>query len=171
MALVVGTNSYISVADADAYFAGRLNSSKWNDADTATKETALIQATRTIDALYSFAGELTDDSQTLAWPRSYVYDCEGRELDSTTIPEAVENATCEEAIHLLSGDQLSTPSLLTRGFKKAKLGPMEVEVAESKSSASPDKISSMARDFLACLGTPKPGAVSGGAFNGIAMRA
>ena len=171
MALVVGTNSYISVANADTYFSERLNVSDWTGAVTATKEAALIQATRTLDALYTFAGDLTSDDQALAWPRSYVYDCEGRELDSATIPEAVKNATCEEALHLLAGDQISTPSLLTQGFKKAKLGSMEVEVSDSKSGASPDKISGMARDYLACIGTPKSGAISGGGFAGSTMRA
>ena len=170
MALIVGTNSYISVADADAYFATRLNSSAWINADTATKEAALIQATRTLDALYDWDGSLADDNQSLGWPRSDAYDCEGRTIDSDIIPECVANATCEEALHLLSGDVLTTPSLLTQGFKKAKLGSMEIEVADSASTATPDKVSTMARDMLSCVGTQKSGAASGGGFNMPVMR-
>ncbi len=158
MALIVGQNSYISVADADEYFNTRLNSDAWLNADTATKEAALIQATRTIDVLYDWSGEKTSSDQPLDWPRSGVYDCDGNELDENTIPEAVENATCEEAIYLISGDPLTTPSLISQGFKRAKLGDMEIEVADSSSLILPDKIASMARDFLDCLGTPKKGA-------------
>ena len=170
MALTVGTNSYISVVDADNYFATRLNSNAWNNADIATQEAALIQATRTLDALYDWNGSLADDDQSLGWPRIDAYDCEGRIIDSTAIPECVENATCEEALHLLSGDVLTTPSLLTQGFKKAKLGSMEIEVADSASTATPDKVSTMARDMLSCIGTPKSGAVSGGGYSSQVIR-
>lgn len=51
MALVVGTNSWVSVAEADAYFTNRVNSSDWFDLDEApatpgadSKETFLISA-------------------------------------------------------------------------------------------------------------------------------
>ena len=170
MPLTVGTNSYISVADTDVYFSESLNTGVWTTASNEKKEAALIQATRTIDACYIFNGHLSDDEQLLAFPRSDVTDCEGRDIDSDSIPISLKNATCEQSLHLLSGNQLVMPSLLTQGFKKAKLGSMEVEVTDSKSTASPDKISSMARAFLDCLGTIKSSAVSGGGFTGSTIR-
>lgn len=170
MSLVAGTNSYISVADADDYSSARLHSDNWTGATTANKEAALIQATQLLDALFDWYGDLADDDQSLGWPRQYVYDCEQRLIDSSSIPQPIKDATCEEAIHLLSGDQLSNPSVLSQGFKRAKLGSMEIEVADNKAAAAPDKIASTVKILLDCYGEIKSGAVSGGGFNGHSMR-
>lgn len=44
MALSVGTNSYISQADADTYFADNIRFAQWNTLDTQTKDRALVTA-------------------------------------------------------------------------------------------------------------------------------
>ena len=68
MTLTVGTNSYLSVADADSYWSAR-NDSTWSGASTAAKEKALIEATQYIDGAYSFIGSIATSNQSLAWPR------------------------------------------------------------------------------------------------------
>jgi hypothetical protein len=168
MSLVVGTNSYIDVTNADLYFAERLHSVNWTGAETADKEKALIQATGMIDDLFDWPGTVTDEDQSLGWPRTGVYDCEGREVDPDTIPDAIEKATCEQAIYLLGAiDPNQTPDLIKQGFKKGKLGPMDVETDKSM---VPDKIGSSVAYSVGCLGDMKPGATSSGSFSGETIR-
>ena len=67
-------NSYGAVADGDAYHDGHLYASVWTGASTATKEAALVMATRVIDAHYQFRGFKVTDAQALQWPREYASD-------------------------------------------------------------------------------------------------
>lgn len=122
MALQVGVNSYISVQDADAYFADRLDADAWENADSETKAKALITATKRIDA-QRFQGIPKDPQQALQFPRCYrAMDRQtatialelrdplmehrhlmlGAYLCETDVPQAVKDATCEEALYLLS---------------------------------------------------------------------
>jgi hypothetical protein len=94
MALTVGTNSYISVADADVYFSERLHSANWTNAEDTDKEASLIQATRMLDNLFTWVGTITDPDQSLDWPRTGVYDENGRLIESDVIPVQIEQATC-----------------------------------------------------------------------------
>jgi len=158
MALVVGQNSYISVADADVYFSERLNTTPWQNADNTTKEAALIQATTMIDAYFNFYGEKTDPAQPLDWPRKGVY-LDGVELDNNTIPAQVEKATCEQALYLLSVDSTFQPGVTLKGFKKAKLGEMEIE---ADLNYLPSKINSYIIALLRDFAVPESGATQNG---------
>ena len=51
MALEIGVNSYISVLDADTYFADRLYTDDWDNSDAVTRTKALVTATQKIDTL------------------------------------------------------------------------------------------------------------------------
>jgi hypothetical protein len=107
MALVKGTNSYSDVAEADAYFADRLDSSKWLEANNSTKEKALVTATMLLDNL-SWVGIAVSESQTLAFPRQGAYyDPKlGREVTLEGIPQRVLRATHELALHLLNNPSI-----------------------------------------------------------------
>ena len=69
MALVKGTNSYVTLNEADSYFETRLDVSAWNDADDDLKEQALVTATSILDDM-SWAGQVTSLDQSLAFPRN-----------------------------------------------------------------------------------------------------
>jgi len=169
MSLIVGVNSYVSVADADAYFAERLHSSRWENASPAEKEKALIMATRSLDAAFNFFGVVADESQKLAWPRAYVYDPEGREIPSDKIPEIIAFATCEQALYLLGTDPTSLPDLLIKGFSRTTLGKMSVETDRMNVAAM---IAKFAKSLAEKLGVIVPGAgASGGIQNGQTSRA
>lgn len=112
--LVVGENSYVDVAEADEYFAGRLDADAWEGSDTDTKAKALITATRRID-MQRLRGKKADPKQKLQFPRCYWeplrqvesnrsnaddpfsggWWCEGE------VPQQVKDACCEEALFLL----------------------------------------------------------------------
>lgn len=103
MTIIVGTDSFISDSDADTYMTARVHVTEWTNADSATKEAALKQATQIIDA-ERFVGTITDTAQALAWPRAGVTDQEGREIADDAIPPAVANATAELALALIRQD-------------------------------------------------------------------
>lgn len=109
MTLTLGTDTFTTVSEADAYMQGRLHADSWNGTntapapDSAKKEAALRMATAILNR-ERYAGRITAPSQPLAWPRTGVTDQEGRIIPSATIPEAVKTATAELALILLATD-------------------------------------------------------------------
>ena len=123
------SNTYINLADAEIYFEKRLDSTDWDNATDAVKDEALAMATRMLDDAYNFVGTIHTSAQALRWPRSYVYDIDGRYLTPEAIPEEIRNATCEQALYAMGRDVTSTPTILSQGLKYAKVGPLEVEAS------------------------------------------
>ena len=106
MSITVGVDSYVSLEEANNYFNSRLHAEAWTGATDTDKEKALKQATRNIDTL-PFRGAKASDAQALSFPRAYtVYKDGGLVLvTDQDIPQAVKNATCEEALSLLQNSQ------------------------------------------------------------------
>ena len=120
---LANANAYADVADGDAYHDGHLYATAWAAATTASKTTALVMASRLIDAEYQFDGVQTTDAQALAWPR---YRCPDPDRDASlrvglllasenwvpenTVPKAVVQATCELARELLIADRTAAPA-------------------------------------------------------------
>lgn len=116
MALVVETgqgatdaDSYISVADADAYLARCGTPATWSAATEAQKEAALRKATRFIDLTYQDAwqGRRCDDDQALDWPRAHVEYPRGWYVDTNTVPARIGYAVAEAAaVEIAEADSL-----------------------------------------------------------------
>jgi hypothetical protein len=109
MALVKGTNSYVTVAEADSYFETRIDVAAWASAIEGEKAKALVTATMVLDNL-DWTGAAVSETQTLAFPRAGSY-FDPRlgvyvELVSTTVPSRIITATFELAYHLLNNDGL-----------------------------------------------------------------
>ena len=115
-------NSYAAVADGDAYHDGHLYAATWTAATNATKEKALVMASRLIDGLFQFNGFKRLSTQSLQWPRRECRDpdnsngvvpglllARGPFLDETKVPPIVVNATCELARALLVEDRTDNP--------------------------------------------------------------
>lgn len=110
MELIVGVNAYSSVEEADAYFETRLEASTWSAATPEAKVQALLTATRIIDDR-DWLGVVTDESQTLAFPRGGVYHEPryNRSVSLGTVPRRIVEAVYETALHLLrESDALET---------------------------------------------------------------
>jgi len=107
MAFLEGTNSFVSLADANAYFADRPNST-WTAATDEEKEFALISGTDYLIQQYTgrWVGYITSTSQDLPWPRSGVYTSDGVMISSSVVPDAIKNATSEMALRSLSNANL-----------------------------------------------------------------
>ena len=118
-------NSYLTVAEANAYHASRLFNDVWLNADDATKETALIWATRVLDR-EEWKGYRTEEIQALRWPRTSVYDRDGYYIADNVVPKFLKDATAELAFLLATADRSAETG--TEGFKKIKVGPIEIEL-------------------------------------------
>jgi hypothetical protein len=107
MALVKDVNSYVTVEEADAYFADRLDVAAWMDATAIQKPQALITATSILDE-ESWLGVAIDEYQELAFPRNGHFDDPkfgyGYSMDPT--PARITRAVFELAYHLLNNDGL-----------------------------------------------------------------
>lgn len=104
MAVSKGVNSYVTVAEADAYFANRVDADAWLAANDAKKGQAVVTATSMLDEM-TWAGTVISDAQQLAFPRvcEYFDPKAGTILYLTgdIVPDRVIRATYELALHLL----------------------------------------------------------------------
>ncbi len=116
-------NSYASAADGDAYFDGHLYATAWTAATTASKEKALVFASRLIDSLCQFNGSKASEAQALQWPRVRCPDPDAgwsitvltwnrrdRSIPDNVVPPAVVRATCELARELILTDRTAAPA-------------------------------------------------------------
>jgi hypothetical protein len=109
--------AYISVADADAYFAARGNAA-WGALNTAAKEAALRLGADYMAAVYGprWCGERLTDTQALDWPR-----------DEQGVPEAVKRANAELAVRASAGVLLADQGAQV---KSETVGPISVTYAD-----------------------------------------
>ena len=149
----VDANAYANAADGDAYHDGHLYASAWTAAVTASKEAALVMATRLIDAQYQFGGVKLKATQALQWPREDCHDPDadgwnGGTVAENVVPKAVIAATCEMARELLLADRTAAPA--GEGLKYQNVGT--TQTGYDKSDTRP-VISRVAQAMLSKYGT------------------
>jgi len=136
MALTVGTDTYISQAEADSYHASMGNTG-WPSTSTAEvialKEAALRKATAFLDSIArgKWKGVKATAEQALAWPRTGVIDEEGYEVPESDIPTAVAVAACEAALRYYIGDDLM-PDSVNNVASESVAGAVSVSYFEGK---------------------------------------
>ena len=140
------SNSYVTVAEADAYFLDRQGS--W-DSNETHKQYYLIKATDYLEATYQgkWKGVKANSTQALAWPRYGVIDADGYPIDIDEIPLALKKATYEAA-KLLS---LNTELLATvkPDKKRVKIdGAIEVEYKDGTSQDFYEQVHLHVRDLV-----------------------
>lgn len=98
--VVTNANSYVSLADANAYLAAvpLANLATWEALSDEVKECLLIFATRILDQKTSWNGMKTVAASSLRWPRVGVYDCDSNVIASDAIPPGVTAAVCDLAL-------------------------------------------------------------------------
>ena len=126
-------NSYVTLAEADAYFETVPESTTWNDKTDDQKTRALISATRWIDAL-SFYGDRCTETQALKWPRED-YKVDGIKLVCTLIPQQVKVATYELARAFANDtDSITGTSGTTGLYDEVELGELKVKYKDSSTT-------------------------------------
>ena len=120
------TNSYLTVAEADAYMLARPFSSAWTGADSA-KEAALIQAARLLDAMFVWLGEPVNQTQRRAFPRSGLEHNNGTPVLTDDHPWEIEEAQAELAFLLIQSDPTVQSDAALQGLSSLKAGPVELK--------------------------------------------
>lgn len=122
----VDATSYITVNEADDYFADR-GVIGWTGEDLI-KQAALIRATDYIDGRFGqrFIGTKKTTVQALAWPRTDAAD-----FEDTDIPVKLRFACCEYALRALTAElapdlKIDASGVIAVATKK-KVGPIETE--------------------------------------------
>jgi hypothetical protein len=145
MALVLNTNSYVTIADADTYFETRIDSAEWEAADDETKEQALVTATQLIDERH-WIGAAVSSSQALAWPRknAIYYDPRmGQQITiaNNEVPSQIKIAVYEQALHLVQNEDLIAQKIQT--FESISVGSISLSDSNNdvtKTSITPSII-------------------------------
>jgi hypothetical protein len=136
MTLAKGTNSYVTLAEADSYFDDRLDVAAWDNATDLQKSQALMTATKVLDSL-EWTGVILSEVQPLAFPRtdSYFDPRLGYMTSlSSTVPSQIINATYELAYHLLNNDGILDN---TGSVTDLDVGPISLKSVKSPSLVPP----------------------------------
>lgn len=141
MALVLNTNSYVSIADADTYFETRIDSANWVDAEDEIKEQALVTATALIDD-NAWIGSAVSSSQALAWPRkNAIYNDDRLGLQVTIaedeLPSRVKTAVYEQALHLVNNEDVLMGQ--TQTFESISVGSISISDSNGDTTRTPIK--------------------------------
>lgn len=148
-------NSYVTVAEAEAYFANRLYAAEWHDAQQAQKEAALIMATNVIDRAVRWRGVIATEEQALSLPRKYLYDRNKRLQPTDAIPVDVKMATYEQALDFLIWDSTRLSEYqkqFYQGIASASVGGLSVSFNGQRYA---ERLCQKSHDILrfACLGS------------------
>ena len=143
-------DSYVTVAEADAYNAIRPSAQTWAALSDSEKEQRLVAASDYLDSQYIFTGKKTDENQPREFPRN----------GATEIPTAIKKAVFELA---LQDSLTSNPSA---EVKREKVDVLEVEYFQADAgSLRFGYIDGLLRPFL--FQSKRMGAILvGNVFNG-----
>lgn len=136
------TNSYIDLPEAEILIHARPFHEDWDainaaDADDI-KKAALVWATRILSN-YCWKGTIASQTQALPFPRTGLYDNDGREYASDAYPQWLEVATTELAFFMATEDRLGDAG--TEGFKSIKIDKLVFEIdPNDRTALIPDYI-------------------------------
>lgn len=125
--------AYISVADADTYFAAR-GSAIWAALTTEQKEQALRAGSDYMAAVYGarWKGYRVTETQALDWPREDVV-ANGFDIDNDVVPAAVARANAELAVRASAGELLADQGAQV---KSEQVGPIAVTYQDGARQAT-----------------------------------
>lgn len=167
MAITVGTDTYISLADANTYVSNNYPTTateytSWNALSDANKELYLKKATKKIDRLY-LRGIKAVSTQTLEFPRAIRTDYRRENfplvnirLDAdwvieTAVSQQVKDAQVEEALAIVTQGTTANKrqQLQAQGVKSFSLGNLSESYGSgSNANGSTKMISVDAQELL-----------------------
>lgn len=182
--VVAGANAYVTEAEGDDYFALHLYGSLWTAANSTKKQSAIVMATRMIDASFGYKGNQFTTTQSLKWPRygvqlpsdptaGYAYSSNRENLSpdyfytlpSDVIPRALKNAVLELCRFLLAKDRSTAHD--TAEIKRQRVDVIEREFFEGSAvDLVPEEIQRMLSDLV----LSKPNKALGGSTYAFASR-
>lgn len=141
-------NSYVTVAEADAYFSDSFGRPLWANATNDAKATLVVYASRLLDQYMEWAGIKATDTQSMEWPRIGAYDRFGAVIPSDQIPKQVKYAAFELAYYVLENNGLS---FADQTIDSVKVGSIQVEFTPKSTDAG---IPKFIENLLSGLGMP-----------------
>jgi hypothetical protein len=126
--------AYVSVADADTYMNGSVNSAAWSGLSADDKGRAIVSAVRVIDA-QKWMGTKTDPDNALEWPRT----CQA---DPSVLPPALISVTINLAFAVSQNAELVSGASVGQGATRSlKAGSVAIEyfntgISPAQSNAS-----------------------------------
>ena len=111
---VDGANSYVDLVYADQYVEFyHPDELEWVDETDGRKQLALITATKFVDQIIDWQGNIFSVTQPLAWPRTEFKDAAGRVIKEGTIPQVIKESVVQLAVESLKNDLYDEGVMLT----------------------------------------------------------
>lgn len=125
-ALVVGTNTYRSLADVTAYLEDSIRAAAWAFVDPDDQTRSIHTAMRIIEK-QCWQGTKTVLAQVLAFPRTGLTDKNGVALDPTIVPTQVGDGLSELSFEVSQNPDLETLAGTGSNNKRLRAGEAEIE--------------------------------------------
>ncbi len=129
-------NSYVTVAEANAYFANRAHAEAWEDLDQQPQ--ALMTASQALDWHVTWKGDRVTGTQSMDWARVGVYDKVGVLYPSNVIPPDVKTATYEMALASIEADRMADSDLA--GLSEVRAASLLIKTDDGLYNTKPDTI-------------------------------
>lgn len=119
--------SYASLAQGNDYMNAQISTAGtvWRAADNDTKGRGLVSGTRFIDRQL-WQGEMTDENQSHAFPRTGLTYPDGRAVDPLTVPPEVQAATIELAGIMMEGTDVQNTLTTEPTIQSLKAGSVSI---------------------------------------------
>lgn len=131
-------NAYVTRAEADAYFEGRMSAAIWTAAASADKDKALVNAASRLDHEV-YTGVPATTTQRLQWPRLRVIDESGNSVLSTVIPRRIREAACELALVLLGTTDIQGLNQ-NADYESIQVGEIQIGFRPGAGNKMPDEV-------------------------------
>ena len=125
------SNSYLSVAEADDYFAGRFGADQWMTFTSTQKQQLLVSASKQLDTCV-FGGIKSKVIQSLQWPRRGVVDRDGLVISDIIIPSKLKEAVCELAFWIWTEEDRLLSDTDIQQIDTYSVGPMNLTVNKQR---------------------------------------
>lgn len=141
------SNSYATVTAFADYYGGRMDVAEATSAATLTLQQALVMATFRLDA-EEYVGAAVTTTQALKWPRWYAWKANRLDYeDETAVPERVQRATFELALHYLRNTSAQSDIGL-EPYQNVSIGPLAVTPrTDRRASALPAYVAALLTDL------------------------
>lgn len=134
-------NSYVTVAEAAAYFSNRVHSEAWDAFDN--QAAVLSTSSQMLDWYVKWKGYRSSTTQSMLWPRMEVTRRDGTLVADDIIPPDLKVAVYELALSSLGADLTANDPLA--GIEQIKAGSLMIkadngDIDSTAADAIPEKI-------------------------------
>jgi len=143
---VANANSYVTIAEVDAWVLTNPHDTTWTALTDAAKNGYAVMACRVLNEQMNWDGWQIDADQALDLPRSGMVDKNGNSIDNDEIPTEVKNAQSELARLFAIEDRTADPG--TAGFKEIGVGTIKLVIDKNdRVPTLADAVFNMLRSF------------------------